>query len=67
MSAKYPKDDQDKSNNNRWCFLLSYAAAFLLDGLKLPADKPLTVQQDVNGADIEWAIGAVYVQLSAIF
>lgn len=45
LNVEYPKDDQGKSNNNRWCFLLSYTAAFLLDGLKFKPDKVITVQK----------------------
>lgn len=67
LNIDYPKDHQEKFNNSRWCFLLSYAAAFLLDGLKFKPDKVITVQQKVGDAEIEWALGAVYKELTDLF
>ena len=40
--------------------MLSYTAAFLLDGLKIPGAKDITVQRVVGDSEIEWALGAVY-------
>ena len=63
VNEEYPKDGQEKSNNNKWCFMLSYATSFLIDGLKLPLTKEITVQRNVDGSEIEWALGAVYKEL----
>ena len=63
INHNYPKDDQGKENNSKWCFLLSYAHAFVVDGLKLKKDKTLTVQREVEGSEIEWALGAAYKEL----
>ena len=63
LNIQYPRDGQEKSNNNRWCFLLSYTAAFLLDGMKFKPEKVVTVQQKVGNTEIEWALGAVYKEL----
>lgn len=63
INEEYPKDGQDKSNNNKWCFMLSYATSFLIDGLKLPLSKEITIQRNVEGSEIEWALGAVYKEL----
>ena len=43
--------------------MLSYATSFLIDGLKLPLTKEITVQRNVDGSEIEWALGAVYKEL----
>jgi len=63
VNEEYPKDDQDKSNNNKWCFMLSYATSFLIDGLRLPSTKEITIQRSVEGSEVEWALGAVYKEL----
>ena len=67
LILEYPKGNQEKSNNNRWCFLLSYTAAFLLDGLKFKLDKTVTVQRKVGDVVIDWTIGAVYRELTNLF
>ena len=67
LMADYPKDGQDKSNNDKWCFMLSYATSFLIDGLKLPLTKEITVQRNVGDSEIEWALGAVYKELEDLF
>ena len=43
--------------------MLSYATSFLIDGLKLPLSKEITIQRNVEGSEIEWALGAVYKEL----
>ena len=55
-----PKDKQGKDSNLRWCFSASYAASFLIDGIKLADSKAITVQKEVGDSEIEWALGAAY-------
>ena len=43
--------------------MLSYATSFLIDGLKLPLTKEITIQRNVEGSEVEWALGAVYKEL----
>lgn len=64
LQAKYPRDGQPKDVATKLCFSLSYSAAFLLDGLHLPADKHITVQKEVDSDEIEWALGAAYKEAS---
>lgn len=60
VGAVYPVDSQPKEVNVKMCFVGSYAYSFLTNGLKLPADKAVTVQKDVGRSEIEWALGAAY-------
>jgi len=60
VQKKYPKDKQGKENNVKWCFSSSFAKVFLTAGLGFSDDKAVTVQQEVEGNDIEWALGAAY-------
>lgn len=60
MNADYPKDKSSKDDNVKWCFGASYAASFLVDGLKLDDNKSVTIQQKVGASDVEWALGAAY-------
>lgn len=60
VQTTYPKDSQPKDVNSKMCFLSGFAYAFLVDGLKLPTEKPITVQKEVDGSEIEWALGAAY-------
>ena len=53
----YPKDSQPKDTTLKLCFSSSYAAAFLRSGLGLPLDKTVTIQKEVDGSEIEWALG----------
>ena len=62
LQSSFPKDSQPKDVNTKLCFSLSYTAAFLLHGLGLPPDKTVTVQKEVAGSDIEWALGAAYLE-----
>ena len=66
IDLEYPKDNQGKENNNKWCFILSYTASFLIEGLKLSWVKPVTVQRVVGDSEIEWALGAVYKVISTV-
>ncbi len=47
--------------------MLSYTAAFLIEGLKLPWTKEITVQRLVGDSEIEWALGAAYKELEDLF
>lgn len=67
INQEYPRDGQGKENNNKWCFMLSYTAAFLIDGLKLSWAKQITVQRLIGDSEIEWALGAVYKELEDLF
>lgn len=64
MQSNYPLDDQSKDNNIKWCFSASYATQFLLQGIKLPEDKRVTIQKYVDDSEIEWALGAAYKEAS---
>lgn len=60
MQSQYPLDKQDKDNNNKWCFSSSFAYSFLIDGLGVESTKRITIQKEVDGSEIEWALGAAY-------
>ena len=60
VQAKYPLDSQGKDVDTKLCFMASYASVFLTRGLGVRADKVVTVQKDVDGSEIEWALGAAY-------
>lgn len=61
MGARFPKE---ASQNARWCFSTTYAYLFLTHGLGLEDNQAITVQQSIGGADVEWALGATYKELS---
>jgi Golgi nucleoside diphosphatase len=61
MSARYPKE---VSQNTRWCFSATYAYLFLTHGIGLENHQAITVQQSIGSADVEWALGATYKELS---
>lgn len=60
VEEQYPKDAQPKEVNDKMCFISGFSYAFLVDGLKIPADKAITIQKEVDGSEIEWALGAAY-------
>lgn len=60
VQTKYPLDSQGKDVDTKLCFIASYASVFLTRGLAVRPDKVLTVQKDVDGSEIEWALGAAY-------
>jgi len=60
VQANYPQDKQPKDTNVKWCFSSSFSKVFLTTGLGFSEDKKVTVQQEVGGNDIEWALGAAY-------
>jgi Golgi nucleoside diphosphatase len=61
MDTRFPKE---KSQNARWCFSTTYAYLFLTHGIGLKEEQAITVQQSIGGADVEWALGAAYKELS---
>lgn len=60
VQSSYPVDGQGKDVNTKLCFIASYANMFLTQGLGVRRDKVVTVQKDVDGSEIEWALGAAY-------
>jgi hypothetical protein len=60
ITLQYPKDNQSKDVNDKMCFLSGFAYDFLVTGLKLPSNKVITIQKEVSGSEIEWALGAAY-------
>lgn len=60
VNADYPKDSQPKDVNLKLCFSATYASSFLTKGLGLKDDKLVTVQKEVEGNEIEWALGAAF-------
>ena len=63
MSVRYPKE---VSQNARWCFSSTYAYLFLTHGIGLHEHQSILVQQSIGGADVEWALGATYNELSDV-
>jgi len=61
MNTRYPREP---SQNSRWCFSTTYAYLFLTHGIGLADDHAITVQQSIGSADVEWALGATYKELS---
>jgi Golgi nucleoside diphosphatase len=61
MNTRFPKD---ASQNSRWCFSTTYAYLFLTHGIGLDDNHAITVQQSIGNADVEWALGATYKELS---
>jgi hypothetical protein len=65
VNSHYPLDSQPK-DNLKWCFMSAYTTAFITSGLGLSWEKPVTIQQNVDGADIEWALGAAYKEAAQL-
>lgn len=63
LQSSYPKDTQSKDNNVKWCFGISFAEMFLTQGLGFEHKKMLTVAKEVDGVEIEWALGAAYKEI----
>jgi hypothetical protein len=66
LGGTYPVDGQDKDKNVKWCFAASYMSAFLLDGMKLDPNKQITVTKEVDGSEVEWALGAAYKEAAEL-
>lgn len=60
VNVNLPRDSSGKDNNIKFCFVTSLMTSFLSNGLGISANKHLTIQQNVGGSDIEWALGAAY-------
>jgi Golgi nucleoside diphosphatase len=60
VQAHYPKDTQGKDVNMKTCFISAFSYSFLVDGLKIPHNKVITIQKEVDNSEIEWALGAAY-------
>jgi hypothetical protein len=60
VEASYPKDAQPKDVNEKMCFLSAFSYSFLVDGLHILPKKIITIQKEVDGSEIEWALGAAY-------
>ena len=65
VNENYPKDSQPKDVNLKLCFAATYASAFLTNGIGLDNNKLVTIQKEVDGNEIEWALGAAYREASA--
>jgi len=66
VQKSFPRDGQGKDVNLKLCFSSAYAYSFLVDGLKLPKDKQLTIQKEVGPSEIEWALGAAYKEAAEL-
>lgn len=66
VKGLYPKDNQPKDVVDKMCFVGSFAYSFLVDGLHIPRDKKITIQKEVNGNEIEWALGAAYKEAAGL-
>lgn len=64
VQAEYPKDNSGKDVNLKLCFSSSFAVEFLLNGLRIDQEKAVTVQREVAGNEIEWALGAAYKNIA---
>jgi Golgi nucleoside diphosphatase len=60
VQRSLPRDTSPKDSNPRWCFAASYAYLFLTHGIGFDDNKVVTVQQNIDGSDIEWVLGAAY-------
>lgn len=59
--SEYPKDGSEKDELAKLCFSATYIAVFLSKGLGLSDDKPILIQHDIQGHDIDWSLGAAIV------
>lgn len=66
VDSKYPVDGQEKDKNIKWCFAGSYMAEFLLHGMSLEPTKAITVTKEVEGSEVEWALGAAYKEAAEL-
>lgn len=65
INVNFPRDESSKEQNARWCFSASYAYLFLTHGIGVKYDQVITVQQSIDGSDIEWALGAAYKEAAS--
>lgn len=64
VNENYPKDSQPKDVNLKLCFAATYASSFLTKGIGLKDNKLVTIQKEVDGNEIEWALGAAFKEAS---
>ncbi len=64
LNSEYPLDKSCTDCNQKWCFGATYASSFLIDGIGIDENKPITIQKEVDGSEIEWALGAAYKEAS---
>jgi len=62
LESQFPKDDQPKDINEKWCFGSMYLYTFFVDGLGLDPSMKMTVSNDVDGNGIDWSLGAALMQ-----
>ena len=60
LQSEYPLDKSCTDCNQKWCFGATYASLFLVNGIGMEEDKRITIQKEVDGSEIEWALGAAY-------
>ena len=58
VDVDYPKDDQPKDNNEKWCFGAAYMHMLFTEGFGFPPTQQLTVGNSVGANGIDWALGA---------
>ena len=65
LKARFPKEDSKIRLTA--CFRAVWANVFLIHGLKMPKDyEKLKTVSKINGADIDWTLGAVLDKSLAI-
>lgn len=57
-----PKDWQPKEVSTKLCFSTAYASAFISKALGISLHKEILVQKEIDDVDIEWALGAAYIE-----
>lgn len=58
VDTDYPKDNQPKDNNEKWCFGAAYMHMLFTEGFGFPPDQEITVGNSVGSNGIDWALGA---------
>ena len=64
--SPFPALKGDSQGYAKTCFSLAYLSAFLQHGLNLQAADPIPVLGNVEGADIEWALGQMIVEVTGV-
>lgn len=65
-ASPFPALKGDSQAYAKTCFSLAYLSAFLQHGLNLQAGDPIPVLGNVDGADIEWALGQMIVEVTGV-